>query len=63
VLVPLSIGWLGLAVADLLLRDIGFGIANAALALLWIGLTAAFWLRRPRTRFVSRDDRQTLPDR
>lgn len=63
VLAILSVGWLALAVVDLLLKDIGFGIAYAALALLWIGLTAAFWLRRPRTRFVSRDDGPAPSDR
>ena len=37
-----SASWLALAVVDLLLKDIGFGIAYAVLALMWIGLTAAF---------------------
>jgi hypothetical protein len=63
VLMLLSVGWLGLAVVDLLLKDTGFGIAYAVLALLWIGLTAAFWLRRPQSRFVSREDRSTPSDR
>ena len=58
-----SASWLAIAVVDLLLKDIGFGIAYAVLALMWIGLTAAFGLRRPRTRFVSRDDGPTPSDR
>jgi hypothetical protein len=59
----ISVGWLAIAVVDLLLKDIGFGIVYAVLALMWIGLTAAFGLRRPRTRFVSRDDGPTPSDR
>jgi hypothetical protein len=63
VMALVSVGWLAIAVVDLLLKDIGFGIVYAVLALMWIGLTAAFGLRRPRTRFVSRDDGPTPSDR
>jgi multidrug transporter EmrE-like cation transporter len=59
VMALISVGWLAIAIVDLLLKDIGFGIAYAVLALMWTGLTAAFGLRRPRTRFVSRDDGPT----
>jgi hypothetical protein len=63
VMALVSVGWLAIAVVDLLLKDIGFGIVYAVLALMWIGLTAAFGLRRPRTRLVSRDDGPTPSDR
>jgi hypothetical protein len=57
-LAALSVGWLALAVAALHAQE-NVGIAYALLALVWMGLTVAVWLRRPRSFFVSQNELTT----